>query len=200
MLHSNDDSGGTRDSRLSVQLTAGNYTIEATTYARRTEGSFTLAVATDIVTSETVAATVQDLAAAYNGTVGELFSLSFSFQPAAVTPSVQSVSQTGLNLTVRNRTSNRVWMAGTPTHTGTYVVKFALTQPGRVDPATTTVIVTCPAGHTELSDRTCDPPPAATVTGLDANYDATVGEFFSLSFRLEPPAVTPSVQSVTPTG
>ncbi len=201
MLHDNDDSGGTLNSSLSVQLTAGNYTIEATTYARRTEGSFTLNVATDIETSETseiVAATVTGLDATYNATVDESFSLSFSFEPSAVIPSVQSVSPTELNLTVRNRTSNRVWITGTPTHTGPYDVEFALTQPGRVDTATTTVNVTCPAGHTQASDRTCDPPAAATVTDLDATYNATVGELFISSFSLEPRVVNPSVQSVSP--
>ena len=54
--------------------------------------------------------------------------------------------------------SHPVGVTGTPTHAGTYVVKFALTQPGRVDPATTTVNVTCPTDHTQLNDRTCQAP------------------------------------------
>ena len=45
----NDDAGRTTlDSHLSLDLTAGDYTIEATTYRARKAGSFTLTVATDI--------------------------------------------------------------------------------------------------------------------------------------------------------
>ena len=156
VLHSDDDGGEARNSRLSVQLTAGNYTIEATTFRSRSQGSFNLTVATDIETSETAAPTVNGLAASYYATVGELLSISFSFEPPSATPSVESVSQTGLNLTLRNRRRNTVWMADTPTLAGDYTVKF--TQPGLTDPHTTTINVTCPTGHTELSDRTCQVP------------------------------------------
>ena len=195
MSHHDDDGGENRDSRLSVELTAGNYTIEATTFRARTEGSFTLTVATDIETSETVAATVDGLDATYNATVDELFSLSFSFEPSAVIPSVQSVSpQTGLNLTVRNRTSSGVWMAGTPTHAGTYAVEFALTQPGRVDTRTTTVNVTCPEGHTQTSDRSCEPPANACTTTLAG------GTINSQTLILGPQTGTWEDTCVLPTG
>ena len=181
--HYNDDAPGTLDSRLSVQLTAGNYTIEATTFSPRTEGSFTLTVATDIETSETVAATVDGLAATYNATVDGLFSLSFSFEPSTATPSVQSVSPTGLNLRF-GHSSDTVWAGGTPTHAGTYAVVFAFTQPGRVDTHSTTVNVACPTGHTQQNDRSCEAP-AVEISGFDDTSRSGAGSM-SESFFVSP--------------
>ena len=94
-LHYNDDAdSSTFDSRLSVELAAGRYTIEATTYSARTAGSFTVTVVTDIEDDPVaaVAATVSGLAASYDATVGEPSSFMFSFEPSAAEPSVQPVS------------------------------------------------------------------------------------------------------------
>ena len=107
-------------------------------------------------------ATVYNLKTRYDAIVGEPFEFSFSFEPPDATPSVQ-FGLRALNLSLTPFTgpfigARPVNVAGTPTHTGEYTVTFALTQSGRTDPHTTTVIVTCPAGHTQLFDGTCQAP------------------------------------------
>ena len=102
--HFNDDaSGSTFDSRLSVDLDAGDYTIEATTYSARTAGSFTVTVATDTEGEPvvaTTAATVAGLAGTYSATVGSELDVGFTYEPAAAVVSVASVAPAGLTFTV----------------------------------------------------------------------------------------------------
>ena len=115
----------------------------------RTEGSFTLTV-----TTGTAASTVTELAGSHAATVGEALSLAFSFSPPSAVPSVQSVTPSGLNLTL-SRSGDTASVAGTPTLAGAYEVTFAFTQTGRVDTHTTTVEVVCATGHTQQDDRSC---------------------------------------------
>ena len=159
-LHYNDDaSSSTFDSRLSVELAAVRYTIEATTYSARTAGSFTLTVVTDIEDDPEppVAATVSGLAPSYDATVDELLSFMFDFEPSGAVPSVRSVSLTGLDLSLARR-GGTATVEGTPTHAGHYEVVFALTQGSRTDTHTTTIDADCPDGYTQLSDRSCVAP------------------------------------------
>ena len=115
---------------------------------------------------------------------------------------VQDVGNTGprrwLSVTLAH-SSGAATVEGTPTLAGAYGVTFAFARGSRTDTRTTTVNVACAAGHTELSDRSCEAP-EATVHGLALSYDATVGELFSVGFTYEPEAAVLSVASVTPSG
>ena len=195
----NDDADSTtHDSRLTLGLDAGKYTIDATTFSARSEGSFTLTVATDIV--EAAPVTVTGLAGSYNATVGEALDLSISVTPVTAVPSVQSVTPTGLNLEL-TRNLGTVSISGTPTHAGTYSATFAFVQPGRTDTHSTVINVACPQDHTQNGDRSCTAPAQpVTVERLAQRYEATVGELFSASFNYEPDAAQVSVQSVAPSG
>ncbi len=195
----NDDADSTtHDSRLTLGLDAGKYTIDATTFSARSEGSFTLTVATDIV--EAAPVTVTGLAGSYNATVGEALDLSISVAPVTAVPSVQSVTPTGLNLEL-TRNLGTVSISGTPTHAGTYSATFAFVQPGRTDTHSTIIYVACPQDHTQNGDRSCTAPAQpVTVERLAQRYEATVGELFSAGFNYEPDAAQVSVQSVVPSG
>ena len=196
LYHNDDADYSTYDSHLSVEMDAGDYTIEATTYSARRSGSFTLKVATDLDT--VAAATVTGLAARHSATVGEQFDTSFGYTPDTATPSVQSVTPAGLELSLTPN-SGQASMSGTPTLAGTYTATIALIQTGRVDTHSITVEVACPEGHTQQSDRSCQTPPA-TVTGLAGSHSAIVGEPFDTSFTYAPTSTGLSVASVAPTG
>ena len=163
--HYNDDAGsGTYDSQISVELAAGGYTIEATTYDARTTGGFTLTVATDIEDApEPDPATVSGLAASYDATVGVLFSVGFTYEPEAAVLSVVSVTPSGLAFTRRD-IGSAVGLAGTPSLAGVYTVALVLRQPGRVDTREFTVTATCRTGHTQQPDRSCEAPAPVVCT------------------------------------
>lgn len=164
-LHYNDDAdSSTYDSRLVVDLDAGAYTVEATTFSARRTGSFALTVGTDIEasTGETVAAAaVSNLAAAHRATVGGVFSAGFTYEPATAEVSV-SVSPEGLRLALSDRSgpglAGSAGVAGTPARAGRYTVTLTFTQTGRVDTHSFTVTAACPAGHTQQDDRSCQAP------------------------------------------
>lgn len=150
----------TRNSRLTRDLVAGDYTVEATTQEARQAGSFTLTVATDI--GEAVPVTVRRLAESYDANVGELFSAGFNYAPAAAQVSVRSVAPSGLSLTLDDR-SGSAGMAGTPKLAGLYKVILAFAQPGRTDTEEFTVSASCTEDHTQQSDRSCEPDPVCTI-------------------------------------
>ena len=151
----NDDAGSrTLDSRLKLDLKAGEYTIEATTLIYRKEGSFTLKVATDIVGS--VPVKVTRLAERYDATVDELFSAGFTYEPDEAQMSVESVEPSGLRLTWVDR-SGRVGLAGKPKLAGSYTVTLTFAQPGRTDTVQFIVDASCAADHFQKGDRSCEP-------------------------------------------
>ena len=154
-LHDNDDAdSSTSDSLLSVQLAAGDYTIEATTYSARTTGSFTLTIDADIDGPDPV--TISGLAASYTATVGEAVSFEFTFAPSAAVPSQPSVTPAELALALTHD-SGTATVTGTATHADTYTATFEFTHRARTD-THTTITVACPAGRTQQPDRTCAAP------------------------------------------
>ncbi|MCY4629490.1 MAG: fibronectin type III domain-containing protein [bacterium] len=136
----NDDIGATDDSRLSVRLQPGAYTIEATTAAPRATGDFTLIIAP--VTTDT----------AYHATVGEPWAAAFD-SPA--TPSRHAVTPPdGLNLTLTHSVGTAT-VTATPTRAGFYNATFAYASQLGTAHSTITINVTCPEGHLRRTDRTC---------------------------------------------
>ena len=109
-------------------------------------------------------ATVHGLALSYDATVGELFSVGFTYEPEAAVLSVASVTPSGLAFTRRD-TGNAVGLAGTPSLAGDYTVDLELRQPGRVDTHEFTIAAECREGHTELPDRSCEAPVCAASLG-----------------------------------
>ena len=103
------------------------------------------------------AATVSGLAGTYSATVGTALSVGFAYEPAAAAVTVASVAPAGLAFTVVDG-GLRADLEGTASLAGGYRVTLALTQPGRVDEFSFAVDAQCPAGHTELSDRSCVAP------------------------------------------
>ena len=144
----------TPNTHVSLDLSQGVYTIEATTFDAEVEGSFTL-VAVDPPLP--------------NPVVGEPFSYGFSFVARwwspwvhANMPWVQSVTpSTGLSLelTYRHHPTTRqivVTVSDTPTHEGDYTVTFAyLRSNGSANTFTNRIRVDCPTETTRQSDRTC---------------------------------------------
>ena len=200
VLHSNDDADEeTSDSRLSVDLAAGSYTIEATTYEARTEGGFALVV--DLGAGPGI----DGLKESYDATVGEAFGFSFRYWPAQAKPAVRSVSQDGTVLDSQDRVSLDVEssggtasVSGSATRAGDYVVTFG--QPGRTGTDSTTINADCPQYHTEQRDGSCKAPEEVTVAHLGAPYRATVDVLFSGGFTYEPGTAQVSAVSVEPDG
>ena len=161
---SNDDADDTtNDSRLSLDLAAGDYTIEATTFSARTTGSFTVTTAIEPEPEpEPEPVTVTGLEGSYDATVGEALSFSFAFSPSGAVPSLE-VTPAGLGLTLAH-SSGTATVEGTPTLAGAYVVTFA--QPGRAGTDTTTVTAACAQGHTQQPDRSCEAPAAVCTQRL----------------------------------
>ena len=153
---SNDDADDTtNDSRLSLDLAAGDYTIEATTFSARTTGSFTVTTAIEPEPEpEPEPVTVTGLEGSYDATVGEALSFSFAFSPSGAVPSLE-VTPAGLGLTLAH-SSGTATVEGTPTLAGAYVVTFA--QPGRAGTDTTTVTAACAQGHTQQPTAAAKPP------------------------------------------
>ena len=72
-----------------------------------------------------------------------------------------SVSPSGFSLQESDRSglfAGSAGLAGTPRHADTYTVTLELTQPGRVDRHTFTVVASCAQDHTQQSDRSCVAP------------------------------------------
>ena len=140
------------NTHVSLDLDAGAYTIEATTYTSRVEGNFTL-IAVDPPPVNTV--------------VGEPYSRTiyltgpwWSPWTHANIPRVQSVAPSpglSLELTYRHTSTGAiaVTFSGTPTHAGDYTVTFAYLQGHPGGTFTRTIEVNCPGEATEQSDRTC---------------------------------------------
>ena len=165
-LH-NDDIGTTtnRDSRLSLRLQPGTYTIETTTFKPRTTGKFTLIVAP--ITTDT----------AHHATVGEHWATAFE-SPA--TPSLQTVTPPGLELTLTHSNTAATATAtttveGTPKLAGTYNATFAFAGGLGTARRTITITVTCPMGHTQRSDRSCQDPLDAVPSDLVVPADPPHG-------------------------
>ena len=177
------------------ELAAGDYAVEVTTTTARATGTFTIAVSA-VDAEQPEPATVSGLEASYDATVNVEVSFGFAFSPSAATPSVEPVSRSGLVLELTRR-GDTATVSGTPTHAGAYTARIALTQDGRKDIYTTTINASCAAGDVEHSDRSCIAP--ATVSGLEASYDATVDAPFSVGFNYQPDDAQVSV-SVSPSG
>jgi len=140
-LHNDNIDTTNRDSRLSVRLQPGTYTIEATTAAPRATGDFTLIIAP-----------AGPLAAAYHATVGEPWAAAFE-SPA--TPSRHTVTPPdGLDLALTH-SNNTATVTGTPQLAGTYNATFESTSRLGTAHSTITITVTCPIDHIQRSDRTC---------------------------------------------
>ncbi len=96
-LASNDDSGGSYNSRISRQLAAGGYTIEATTYRASTAGSFTLTV--DGIGAQTVVQPMPEVSVAAGADVDEggdaTFTVSAVPAPSAALDVTVAVTATG---------------------------------------------------------------------------------------------------------
>ena len=151
-LRHDDDDGDGYDSRLSdVSLTAGDYTITATTYGRERTGSF------EVQLQAYIPLVVTGLDESYDGTFGEMWSFGFTYEPAAAVVSVKSVSPPGPTLNSYAH-SGFAGLADIPTHTGTHTVTLAFTQHDRVDERMFTITVTCPTDHTEQADGSCEVP------------------------------------------
>ncbi|MCY4557724.1 MAG: hypothetical protein OXF79_15365, partial [Chloroflexi bacterium] len=136
----NDDIGATDDSRLSVRLQPGAYTIEATTAAPRATGTFTLIIAP--VTTD----------AAYHATVDEPWAAAFD-SPA--TPSRHTVTPPdGLDLALTHSVGTAT-VTATPTRAGFYNATFAYASQLGTAHSTITINVTCPERHVRRTDRTC---------------------------------------------
>ena len=83
--------------------------------------------------------------------------------PGAAMVSVKSMAPSGLTFTLADR-GLRADLDGTPSLAGVYRVTLAFTQPGRVDEFSFAVDATCPAGHTQQPDRSCEAPVEAVCT------------------------------------
>ncbi len=169
----NDDANSrTRNSRLKLDLTAGNYTIEATTFSPRQVGSFTLTVATDIAAA--VPVTVTGLASSYDVTVGEMFSEGFTYGPDTAQVSIKTVVPSGFDLILVDK-SGSAGMAGKPKLAGLYKVVLEFVQPGRTDTEEFTVSASCAAGHVQQADRSCADPADLCTAPLGRAGSDTLG-------------------------
>ncbi|MCY4425008.1 MAG: hypothetical protein OXC06_18255, partial [Acidimicrobiaceae bacterium] len=128
-------------------------------------------------------ATVTNLKQRHDATVDAPFSVGFNYEPDDARVSV-SVSPSGFSLIKSDRSglfAGSAGLAGTPTLAGTYKVTITLTQTGRVDDHTFTVVAACPQGHTQQSDRSCEAPicPAGSwgSLGLDNRTVATTASW-----------------------
>ena len=115
-----DDSGPRTDSRLAdVFLQRGSYTIEATTYRSRTQGSYRLSID----------ATVTGLIAEYNAFAGRKLVVEFETGPFIPTASVSASS-----LSVKaTRVGSAARLAVTPSRTGSFSVKLSFGRPTRAE-------------------------------------------------------------------
>ncbi len=192
----NDDAdSSTRDSRLVIDLPAGDYTIEATTFRARTEGSFTLTVDADLAAEDEEVpeeVTVTGLEDSYDATVDVMLRESFTYRPADAEITGVTVEPDGLGLTVVAVPVRgveglaAVGMAGTPDFALTYEVTLEFTQSGRVDTRAFEVVASCHKDLTRQVDGSCGLEVA--VSGLEDSYDATEGKRFRGGFTYEPAA------------
>ena len=201
VLSSNDEPQDPKEGeRTKYELPSGTYTIEVTTTTSEAIGGFTLTVTTD----GPGPATVSGLAERYDDAiVGKQFSVGFTYEPTTATLSVKT-KPSGLPLHRAVRPRGGAGLAGRPTHAGTYTVTITLTQPstltqpGRTDEHVFTVVVACPTGQIRHPDRTCKPPAAPEITGLQPYYTTTVGGTLRIVFTVFPAAARPTVHLAKP--
>ena len=166
-LHRNDDSGTGRNSKLTdINLTAGDYTITATTYARQRTGSFSVRA------SAYLPLVVDGLEDSYDATVDEMFSAGFRYRAAVSEVSVAPGS--GLSLALADL-GGSAGLAGIPKFVDTYTVTLEFTQPGGVGEHAFTVAASCAEGHIQQSDRSCEPPVCTQPLGSGRISSGTLG-------------------------
>ena len=109
------------------------------------------------------------------------FGVGFNYEPDTARV---SVSPSGFSLKESDRSglfAGSAGLAGTPRHADTYKVTVTLTQTGRADDHTFTVVAACAEGHTLQSDRSCEAPICPAVSwgslGLGSRTVATAASW-----------------------
>ncbi len=119
ITHDDDGGEGWNSKLTDISLTPGDYTISASTYRSERTGRFD--VRAEAAAPLAVPLSVSGLDASYDATVGEELQLSFTFEPSAAAPSLQSTTPTGLDPALTSD-GGRALVSGTPTLAGNYTV------------------------------------------------------------------------------
>ena len=178
-VRARDDNSGTGDDALltDLYLTAGNYTIEATTATAGDAGTYRLSIDADF------AVQAPDQPARVDARVGQAVARTWGYLPVAATVSVQSVFPSGLGAAI---TADRghATLTAVATHAGDYTVTVAYTASGHTSTIATTVKILCPPRHVATTSRTCTPLAAALPSGC-AVTSLNAGGYWGLNTVVE---------------
>ena len=213
-----DDGGPGLNSRLSIDLTAGDYTIEATTYRRRTEGNFTLTVSTDIEAAECTVSvgTVSlgtpvsqagtwvdscELPAVRRSGNGTYYAKHYTF-------TLNTTAQVTVDLTASEDPYLFLLQGhgpdGTELHEDNDSGTGHNSRLSNVRLPAGNYTLSASTNHTERTGNFQVQVSAAavpvTVTGLASSYGATVDEALNFAFTFDPSTATPSVRPMSQDG
>jgi len=175
LINGSDPSGGTviarndnrsrrsTDARLKdIVLQPGRYTIEATTFGRRDEGTFRLTVAADYRTQITAKSAQAELRVENGGTVTR----SWTYEPASARLAIALASPTDGIDTRITADEGDATLTATPSEVGTYDIYVAHSNGGTTTSLHTRIISYCPTGQVELPAG-CGVPLKALLRGAD---------------------------------
>ncbi|WP_419853862.1 hypothetical protein [Candidatus Poriferisodalis sp.] len=150
VLHSHNNLHGDATQLDGIRLTAGTYTVEATTALSNSTGGYRLTVEGDFAVQS------DDLPATLTATVGQTSRVEIDYAPSDAAVTVQSVSPRGLNAAV-SAGDGSVDVDVTPDKALTTTITLAFTASGHTSTDTITVTSYCQTGSRPGPDGTCQP-------------------------------------------
>ena len=150
VLHSHNNLRGDATQLDDVYLTAGDYTIEATTALPDATGGYRVAVEGDFAVQS------DELPATVTATVGQTARARFDYLPHDAAVTVRSVSPQGLTASVTALHGSAA-VDLTPDKATTTTVTLAFTASGHTSTQTVTVTSSCQTGFRASPEGTCVP-------------------------------------------